>query len=147
MKCIRSAMFLTSILGCLFFFPLYVWAQCLEKDVQCELCGIGQQYIDELSSLINSSDSPFYPSGAALEILASHRSKILSVFKARYPDSKPWDCCSFKEFENELCTAIRRWGEYQFPGFLTRPDSIEKISAKLLRLCPDLVIPVVKKTP
>lgn len=130
---------------CLGFLPKCALAQFLDREVQEDLCGIAQQYIDELDSLVNRSGRTSYPAAEAVEIHVRNRIRFWNIFVARCPncDHRAWLPCS--QFVEQLCTAIRRWGESHYPGLLTRPDATEKIRGVLLGYCANLVIPTPRK--
>jgi len=145
MKLGRVILCFVVVLLCLSCFPQCPVAQFLDAAVQRELSLIGQQYIDELASMVERSSHTSYPAVDATDIHVRHQSKFWNVLKARCPDCdhRTWLPC--REFISTLSTAIRRWGESHFPGLLTQPDATERITAELLGLCPDLVIPVLKR--
>lgn len=145
MKPGRLILFFVVVLLCLGCVPKCAVAQFLDDAVQRDLCGIAQQYINELASLVERFSHTSYPAIDATDIHVRHQSKFWGVLKARCPDCdhRAWLPC--REFISTLSTAIRRWGESHFPGLLTQPDATERIKAELLGLCPDLVIPVLKK--
>jgi hypothetical protein len=133
------------VLLCQGYFPQCAIAQFLGKAVHGELCGIAQQYIDELNSLLARSSHTSYPAVEATDIHVKHQSKFWSVLKARCPDCDHGAWLQCREFISTLSTAIRRWGESHFPGLLTQPDATKKIKAELLGFCPDLVIPTLEE--
>jgi hypothetical protein len=121
-------------------------AQFLEDAVRSELCGVGQQYIDDLASLIDRSGHGSYPALEATQMHTKYYKKYWDVYRTRCPDCDIVDGLWCSEFVENFCTAIRRWGESHFPGLLTQQDATEKTRAAMLSFCRELSIPEIRKS-
>ena len=133
------------VLLCLVWCAKCASAQFLDRAVHRDLCDIGQLYVHELASLLERSADTSYPALEAAQMHARYHRRYWDFFDAHCSDcdNRAWLPC--KEFVKELCTGIRRWGQAHFPGVLSPPDGIKKSRAVLMRFCPDLVIPVLRK--